>query len=103
MNKGAQIAGEKGILIADTKFEFGLVDGKIILIDEVLTPDSSRFWPKSELRSGRVSEKFRQTISARLPAFAGLGQNAPRSQTTPEGNRQHACQVCGGADVAFRR
>ncbi|PIU83785.1 MAG: phosphoribosylaminoimidazolesuccinocarboxamide synthase, partial [Elusimicrobia bacterium CG06_land_8_20_14_3_00_38_11] len=44
--KAAEYALKKGIVIADTKFEFGVVDGKIILIDEVFTPDSSRFWNK---------------------------------------------------------
>jgi phosphoribosylaminoimidazole-succinocarboxamide synthase len=101
--KGAQIAGEKGILIADTKFEFGLVDGKLILIDEVLTPDSSRFWPRRHVCPGRITEKFRQTVSARLPAFAGLGQNVTRSPSSPDGHRQYACQVCGGVDAAVRR
>jgi phosphoribosylaminoimidazole-succinocarboxamide synthase len=56
--KGAQIAAEKGILIADTKFEFGEVDGKIILIDEVLTPDSSRFWPKASYAPGGSQKSF---------------------------------------------
>lgn len=56
--KGAQIAAEKGILIADTKFEFGLLDGKLILIDEVLTPDSSRFWPKSTYTPGGSQKSF---------------------------------------------
>ena len=42
----AEYARQKGIIIADTKFEFGLLNGSVILIDEVLTPDSSRFWPK---------------------------------------------------------
>lgn len=56
--KGAQIAEEKGILIADTKFEFGLVDGKLILIDEVLTPDSSRFWPKATYVPGGSQKSF---------------------------------------------
>ena len=56
--KGAQIAGEKGILIADTKFEFGLVDGELILIDEVLTPDSSRFWPKDTYAPGGSQKSF---------------------------------------------
>lgn len=56
--KGAQIAGEKGILIADTKFEFGLVDEKLILIDEVLTPDSSRFWPKDTYAPGGSQKSF---------------------------------------------
>lgn len=50
--KGSAMALEKGIIIADTKFEFGLRDGRLILIDEVLTPDSSRFWPLENYRPG---------------------------------------------------
>jgi phosphoribosylaminoimidazole-succinocarboxamide synthase len=49
---GSRWAEERGIIIADTKFEFGLVDGVPILIDEVLTPDSSRFWPMDQYRAG---------------------------------------------------
>ncbi len=49
---GARWAEERGIIIADTKFEFGLVDGVPTLIDEILTPDSSRFWPKDSYRTG---------------------------------------------------
>ena len=45
-------AAEKGIIVADTKFEFGEIDGKIILVDEVLTPDSSRFWPMDQYEEG---------------------------------------------------
>ena len=56
--RGAQVAGEKGILIADTKFEFGVTDGELILIDEVLTPDSSRFWPKGSYRPGGPQQSF---------------------------------------------
>ena len=56
--KGAEIAEEKGIIIADTKFEFGLIEDEIILIDEVLTPDSSRFWPKETYRPGGSQESF---------------------------------------------
>jgi phosphoribosylaminoimidazole-succinocarboxamide synthase len=56
--KGAQIAAERGILIADTKFEFGLVDGEVILIDEVLTPDSSRFWPLATYSPGGSQLSF---------------------------------------------
>ncbi|MCP4715902.1 MAG: phosphoribosylaminoimidazolesuccinocarboxamide synthase [Deltaproteobacteria bacterium] len=51
--RAREIAEERGIIIADTKLEFGMVDGKIILIDEVLTPDSSRFWPQDEYAPGR--------------------------------------------------
>jgi phosphoribosylaminoimidazole-succinocarboxamide synthase len=51
-------ARERGIIIADTKFEFGLFEGKLILIDEVLTPDSSRFWPAAEYQAGRGQPSF---------------------------------------------
>jgi phosphoribosylaminoimidazole-succinocarboxamide synthase len=56
--KGREMAREKGIIIADTKFEFGLVEGELILIDEVLTPDSSRFWPEDEYEPGRAQKSF---------------------------------------------
>jgi phosphoribosylaminoimidazole-succinocarboxamide synthase len=56
--KGAAIANEKQIIIADTKFEFGLVGDDIILIDEVLTPDSSRFWPKETYQPGGAQQSF---------------------------------------------
>jgi phosphoribosylaminoimidazole-succinocarboxamide synthase len=62
-NKGAALALEKGIIIADTKFEFGVLDGEIILIDEVLTPDSSRFWPLDDYAPGRSQKSFdKQTV-----------------------------------------
>ena len=51
-------AAENGIIIADTKFEFGVIDGKIILADEVLTPDSSRFWPGDAYEPGRDQASF---------------------------------------------
>lgn len=56
--KGAEIAATRGIIIADTKFEFGLYNGEIILIDEVLTPDSSRFWPADKYEAGHGQESF---------------------------------------------
>jgi phosphoribosylaminoimidazole-succinocarboxamide synthase len=49
---------ERGIIIADTKFEFGLLNGKLLLIDEILTPDSSRFWPTETYRPGRSQPSF---------------------------------------------
>ncbi|MBX3024495.1 phosphoribosylaminoimidazolesuccinocarboxamide synthase [bacterium] len=55
---GADWAEQRGIIIADTKFEFGLLDDEIILIDEVMTPDSSRFWPRSEYRPGTSPPSF---------------------------------------------
>ena len=51
-------ARERGIIIADTKFEFGVFDGQLILIDEVLTPDSSRFWPADQYQPGRSQPSF---------------------------------------------
>jgi phosphoribosylaminoimidazole-succinocarboxamide synthase len=57
-NKGSALAAEKGIIIADTKFEFGLVGEDIILIDEILTPDSSRFWPKETYAPGGPQKSF---------------------------------------------
>jgi phosphoribosylaminoimidazole-succinocarboxamide synthase len=54
--RGRDLADGKGIIIADTKFEFGLLNGHLILIDEVMTPDSSRFWPKADYKEG-VSQK----------------------------------------------
>ncbi|HCY84388.1 MAG TPA: phosphoribosylaminoimidazolesuccinocarboxamide synthase [Desulfobacteraceae bacterium] len=57
-NRGAKLALEKGIIIADTKFEFGILDGEIILIDEILTPDSSRFWPLDDYAPGRGQRSF---------------------------------------------
>jgi phosphoribosylaminoimidazole-succinocarboxamide synthase len=56
--KGAAWAGERGIIIADTKFELGLVDGELVLADEVLTPDSSRFWPADQWRPGATPPSF---------------------------------------------
>ena len=57
-SSAAEHARERGIIIADTKFEFGIVDGEVLLIDEALTPDSSRFWPASEYEPGRGQPSF---------------------------------------------
>jgi phosphoribosylaminoimidazole-succinocarboxamide synthase len=57
-NRAFSIADAAGIIIADTKMEFGLVDGELILIDELLTPDSSRFWPKDDYVPGRAQKSF---------------------------------------------
>lgn len=56
--KGAELADRKGIIIADTKFEFGFIDDDFILIDEILTPDSSRFWPKDSYRPGGSQKSY---------------------------------------------
>jgi phosphoribosylaminoimidazole-succinocarboxamide synthase len=56
--KGAEWAAARGILIADTKFELGLIDGELVLCDEVLTPDSSRFWPAERWKPGSTPPSF---------------------------------------------
>ncbi len=57
-SKGRDYAASRGIIIADTKFEFGMVDGVLTLIDEVLTPDSSRFWPADLYEEGKSQASF---------------------------------------------
>ena len=57
-NFGAERALERGLILADTKFEFGLLDGDVILIDEVMTPDSSRFWDLEQYRPGGAQPSF---------------------------------------------
>lgn len=56
--RGAELAAQRGIIIADTKFELGMIDGRIALCDEVLTPDSSRFWPADEWEPGTTPPSF---------------------------------------------
>jgi len=56
--RAREMADARGIIIADTKIEFGLVNGKVILIDELLTPDSSRFWPVEGYQPGKAPESF---------------------------------------------
>jgi len=57
-SRGREHAARKGIIVADTKFEFGTIDGELLLIDECLTPDSSRFWPKDEYVVGQSPPSF---------------------------------------------
>jgi phosphoribosylaminoimidazole-succinocarboxamide synthase len=57
-SQGSKLAEEKGIIIADTKFEWGWHQDRVILIDEVLTPDSSRFWPRQDYQPGRSQPSF---------------------------------------------
>lgn len=54
----AEYAATRGIIIADTKFEFGVIDGKVTLIDECLTPDSSRFWPATSYEEGKIQPSY---------------------------------------------
>jgi phosphoribosylaminoimidazole-succinocarboxamide synthase len=69
-DRGVEHAAEVGIIIADTKFEFGMADGTLYLIDEVLTPDSSRFWPKDTYAEGTSQQSFdKQSVRDYLEAI----------------------------------
>jgi phosphoribosylaminoimidazole-succinocarboxamide synthase len=76
--KGRDIADAKGIIIADTKFEFGILDGQLILIDEVMTPDSSRFWPKADYKEGVSQKSFdKQFVRDYLETLKGWDKTPP--------------------------
>ena len=68
---------KKGIIIADTKFEFGIRDGKVILIDEVLTPDSSRFWPQDAYAIGQSQMSFDKQFVRDYLEGIGWDKNPP--------------------------
>ena len=75
--KAAEMAAARGVIIADTKFEFGIFDGEVILIDEVCTPDSSRFWPADEYKPGGSQPSFdKQYVRDWLDA-SGWDHNPP--------------------------
>ena len=77
-NRAAEYAREKGIIIADTKFEFGLADGEVILVDEVLTPDSSSFWPLDAWRPGENPPSFdKQYLRDWLERESGWNKEPP--------------------------
>jgi phosphoribosylaminoimidazole-succinocarboxamide synthase len=77
-------AEERGIIIADTKFEFGLHDGKIILVDEVLTPDSSRFWPKESYEPGKPQVSFDKQYIRDWLKNTGWKEGTPPPEIPPE-------------------
>ena len=81
---GADWAERRGIIIADTKFEFGLLDGRVILIDEVMTPDSSRFWPQSEYRPGSSPPSFDKQYVRDYLTEIGWNKKAPGPELPAE-------------------
>ncbi|MGH3441385.1 MAG: phosphoribosylaminoimidazolesuccinocarboxamide synthase [Nitriliruptorales bacterium] len=74
---GRDYARERGILLADTKFEFGMVDGEVLLIDEVLTPDSSRYWPADDYEPGRVQASFDKQFVRDYASSTGWDKTPP--------------------------
>jgi phosphoribosylaminoimidazole-succinocarboxamide synthase len=82
-SRAASYADERGIIIADTKFEFGKHDGRVILIDEALTPDSSRFWPKESYEPGGPQQSFdKQYVRDYLETLSW--EKTPPGPTLPE-------------------
>lgn len=75
-NKSAEYAREKGIIIADTKFEFGKIGDQIIIVDELLTPDSSRFWPADSYKPGRGQESFDKQFVRDYLSSTGWDKNS---------------------------
>lgn len=75
--RGAEYAIGKGIIIADTKFEFGLIEDELILIDEVLTPDSSRFWPADSYQPGGGQPSFDKQFVRDWLTKSGWDKNSP--------------------------
>ncbi|MCS7149213.1 MAG: phosphoribosylaminoimidazolesuccinocarboxamide synthase [Caldimicrobium sp.] len=82
--KASLHAESKGIIIADTKFEFGIHEGKLILVDEVLTPDSSRFWPKEEYAPGKPQKSFDKQFIRDWLRESGWVESDPPLEIPPE-------------------
>ena len=76
-DKASAIADKAGIIIADTKMEFGILKGELILIDEILTPDSSRFWPKDDYMEGRPQKSFDKQFLRDYLLSIGWNQKPP--------------------------
>ena len=77
-------AEPRGIILADTKFEFGLVDGDLLLIDEVLTPDSSRFWPQDDYAPGRAQKSYDKQYLRDYLESLGWNKQPPPPPLPPE-------------------
>jgi phosphoribosylaminoimidazole-succinocarboxamide synthase len=80
----SDFALQKGIIIADTKFEFGLLDNEVILIDEVLTPDSSRFWPFDKYEKGKTQESFDKQFVRDYLISIGFNKQPPPPELPQE-------------------
>ncbi len=77
-------AKTKGIILADTKFEFGIIDGEISLIDEVLTPDSSRFWPADKYEEGRAQQSYDKQFVRDYLTESGWDKEPPAPELPEE-------------------
>lgn len=82
--KATEMASARGVIIADTKFEFGVIDGEVILIDEVCTPDSSRFWPADEYKPGGSQPSFDKQYVRDWLDRSGWDHNPPPPDLSAE-------------------
>ena len=83
-SRGRELAAGRGIILADTKFEFGLVDGQLLLIDEVLTPDSSRYWDAAAWTPGTEPVSYDKQPVRDWVAGTGWDKASPPPELTPE-------------------
>jgi phosphoribosylaminoimidazole-succinocarboxamide synthase len=83
-NYAKEYTQKRGIIIADTKFEFGLDDGKLILIDEILTPDSSRFWGIKQYQVGRSQPSYDKQPVRDWLSESGWNKKPPAPMLSPE-------------------
>jgi phosphoribosylaminoimidazole-succinocarboxamide synthase len=81
---GAELARSRGVILADTKFEFGFIDGEIALCDEVMTPDSSRFWPAEAYRPGGAPPSFDKQYLRDWLDRTGWNHEPPAPELPPE-------------------
>jgi phosphoribosylaminoimidazole-succinocarboxamide synthase len=81
--RGTELLEPHGILLADTKFEFGTLDGRLVLIDEVLTPDSSRFWPAATWRAGANPDSYDKQILRDWLETTGWNKEPPPPALDP--------------------
>ena len=101
-NRGVEHAKSKGIIIADTKFEWGRVGDEIILIDEVLTPDSSRFWPGDQYRPGRNQPSFDKQFVREWLESTDWDKKQPPAAIARRYHRQNPREICRGLRTSDR-
>ena len=83
-SRATEYARSRGIIIADTKFEFGLFDGRVIWIDEALTPDSSRFWPADQYAVGKNPPSYDKQFVRDWLETTGWNKNPPAPELPPD-------------------
>ncbi|NOY30526.1 MAG: phosphoribosylaminoimidazolesuccinocarboxamide synthase, partial [Planctomycetes bacterium] len=105
---GVEHAQSAGIILADTKFEFGRVDGELILIDEVMTPDSSRFWPADQYEPGRSQTSFDKQFVRDWLSTSGWDKNSEPPELPVDvvagtrGKYIEACERITGAGFSWK-